>query len=146
MRFWDSSALLPLIFREAASESMANLVLDDGRVAVWWGTWAECAVAVSRLKREKGFDDEVEENARARLDRLAEDWYEVEPTNGMRLPAMIVSRDHHLKAADCLQLAAALRWCEGDTAGAAFVCLDDRLRQAALTEGFDVFPELPEEK
>ncbi|MBA2617305.1 MAG: PIN domain-containing protein, partial [Rubrobacter sp.] len=66
MKFWDSSALLPLIFREAASESVSNLVHDDSDIAVWWGTWAECAVAVSRLKRENGFDDETEGNARTR--------------------------------------------------------------------------------
>ena len=141
MKFWDSSALLPLIFREPASESMSNLVRDDGDIAVWWGTWAECAVAVSRLKREKGFDDETEDDARTRLDRLAEGWYEVEPTDGLRLLAMIVSRDHHLKAADCLQLASALRWCEGEAANAGFVCLDNRLQRAAQGEGFRVLPE-----
>ena len=108
---------------------------------MWWGTWAECAVAISRQKREGGFDDATEEAARARVDRLAEDWYEVEPTEGLRLLAMIVSRDHHLKAADCLQLASALRWCEGDTTDAGFVCLDDRLRKAARDEGFFLLPE-----
>lgn len=120
---------------------MSNLVHDDGDIAVWWGTWAECAVAVSRLKREKGFDDETEDNARTRLDQLADDWYEVEPTDDLRLLAMIVSRDHHLKAADCLQLAAALRWCEGVTESAGFVSLDSRLRRAAQDEGFVVLPE-----
>lgn len=132
--------MLPLIFRETASESVSNLIRDDGNMAVWWGTWAECAVAISRLKRDRGFDDETEDNARTRLNRLAEDWYEVEPTGDLRLLAMIVSRDHHLKAADCLQLASALRWCEGETASAGFVCLDDRLRKAARDEGFVVLP------
>ena len=130
-----------MIFRESTSESVANLARGDGDIAVWWGTWAECAVAISRQKREGGFDDEMEEAARARIDRLAEDWYEVEPTEGLRLLAMIVSRDHHLKAADCLQLASALRWCEGDTTDAGFVCLDDRLRKAARDEGFFLLPE-----
>ena len=130
-----------MIFRESTSESVANLVRGDGDIAVWWGTWAECAVAISRQKREERFDDETEEAARARVDRLAEDWYEVEPTEGLRLLAMIVSRDHHLKAADCLQLASALRWCEGDTTDAGFVCLDDRLRKAARDEGFFLLPE-----
>ncbi|MBA2616719.1 MAG: type II toxin-antitoxin system VapC family toxin [Rubrobacter sp.] len=141
MRFWDSSALLPLIFRQAASERVSHLLREDGGVAVWWGTWAECAVAISRLKREKGFGDETEDDARARLDQLADDWYEVEPSEVLRLLAMIVSRDHHLKAADCLQLAAALRWCEGVTESAGFVSLDNRLRRAAQDEGFVVLPE-----
>lgn len=136
--------MLPLIFREEASERVADLLRDDGDIAVWWGTWVECAVAISRLKREKELDDETEDNARARLERLAEDWYEIEPTGDLRLLAMIVSRDHHLKAADCLQLAPVLRWCEGDPGGAGFACLDDQLRRAAREEGFDVPPELPD--
>lgn len=136
--------MLPLMFREPMSESVANLVLGDGDISVWWGTWAECAVAISRQKREAGFGDDTEEAARARLDRLAEDWYEVEPTGDLRLLAMIVSRDHHLKAADCLQLASALRWCEGDTTDAGFVSLDEQLRRAAQDEGFDLLPEPPE--
>lgn len=134
--------MLPLIFREQTSESVANLVRDDGDMAVWWGTWVECAVAISRLTREMGFDDETENRARTRLDRLAENWYEIEPTSGLRFLTMIVSRDHHLKAADCLQLASALRWCEGDSKGAGFVCLDEQLGRAAREENFDVLPVL----
>lgn len=133
--------MLPLIFREPTSESVADLVRGNGDIAVWWGTWAGCAVAISRQKRERGFEDETEEAARARLDRLAEDWYEVEPTGDLRLLAMIVSRDHHLKAADCLRPAAALRWCEGATTHAGFASLDDQLRRAALDEGFGLLPE-----
>ena len=133
--------MLPLIFRQATSETVVRLLREDGEIGVWWGTWAERAVAVSRLKRERGFGDETEDEARARLDQLAEDWHEIEPSEVLRFLAMIVSRDHHLKAADCLQLAAALRWCEGDTGNAEFVCLDHRLREAARDEGFGVLPE-----
>lgn len=43
-------------------------------------------------------------------------------------------------AADALQLAAALDWCDGNTCGESFVCLDDRLRGAAALEGFRVLP------
>lgn len=110
-------------------------------MTVWWGTWTECAVAISRLKREGSWGEEYEEETRAALDGLSANWLEVEPTNELRLLAMLVSKSHPLKAADCLQLAAALRWCEGDTTGASFVCLDDRLRQAADDEGFHLLPE-----
>lgn len=113
-------------------------------MAVWWGAWTECAVTISRLRREGSLDDEGEEEARAALDNLARDWSEIEPENDLRLLAMLVSKSHPLKAADALQLAAALRWCEGETADAGFVCLDERLRRAAADEGFDVLPT-PEE-
>lgn len=110
-------------------------------MVVWWGTWVECSVTVSRLRREEILGDDSQEETRAALDDLAADWQEVEPTGELRLLAMLVSKAHPLKAADCLQLAAALRWCGGNTDGADFACLDNRLRRVAEDEGFDVLPE-----
>ena len=140
MRYWDSSAVVPLIFEEPTSELLNDLLMRDAEIAVWWGTWAECAVTTSRLKRDGNLDEQSEQETRAALDGLATDWVEIEPIDDMRLLASLPSKDHPLKTADALQLAAALRWCEGDTSGADFVCLDERLRRAASDEGFDVMP------
>ena len=82
---------------------------------MWWGIWAESAVAVSRLKREEKLDDNGEDEARAVLDRLADEWLEVEPTDELRILAAILSRRYTLKTVDLLQLAAALQWCDGET-------------------------------
>lgn len=98
-------------------------------------------VAISRLKRENRLTETGEEEARTNPDRLSTDLVEIAPTNELRLLAMLVSKSHPLKAADCLQLAAALRWCEGSIYGADFVCLDNRLRKSALDEGFHLLPE-----
>ena len=140
MRFWDSSALLPLISEEVDSSIVTSLLQEDGYITVWWGTWAECAVAVSRLRREGGIDEEREEMTRDILDMLAETWVEIRPEDDLRLLSTLLSKYHPLKTADCFQLAAALRWCEGDANGSGFVCLDNRLRDAAVAEGFDVPP------
>jgi hypothetical protein len=64
----------------------------------------------------------------------------VEPTDDVRIHALRVLRLHPLRAADALQLAAAIVWCRARPYGAAFVCLDDRLRGAAAREGFTVEP------
>lgn len=146
MRFWDSSALLPLISEETTSATVMDLLRHDSGITVWWGTWVECAVAISRLKREGRLDDEGEEAARAVLELLAEMWTETHPDHDTRLLASIISKGHPLKTADALQLAAALRWCKGDTEGTGFVCLDEKLREAAADEAFDVLPELPDEE
>jgi predicted nucleic acid-binding protein len=143
LRFWDSSALLPLLAEQTASEAMNVLLREGEDLVVWWGTWAECAVAISRLKREDSLDEESEQETRVVLDEIAADWTEVEPIDDMRLLASLLSKDHPLKTADALQLAAALRWCEGDTTGRSFVCLDNRLREAAMGEDFGVLPERP---
>ena len=133
--------MLPLLSEEVFSETVAELLRADNGVVVWWGAWIECAVAISRLRREGKLDEENQEGARAVLDRLADDWTEQRPEDDIRLLAMLISKDYPLKAADALQLAAALRWCKGDTEGTGFVCLDERLRRAAANEGFDVLPE-----
>jgi predicted nucleic acid-binding protein len=65
---------------------------------------------------------------------------EVSPAEELRDRAMRLLDLHPLSAADALQLAAALDWCGERTAGAGFVCLDQRLRAAATLEGFDVYP------
>ncbi len=89
--------------------------------------------------------ENAEEETRALLDVLAAHWTEVRPEDDLRLLAALLSKDHPLKTADALQLAAALRWCEGNASGTGFVCLDDQLRQAAQGEGFDVLPGPAEE-
>ena len=47
-------------------------------------------------------------------------------------------RVHPLRAADSLQLAAALASAEEDPSGVGFVCFDIRLNEAASREGFTV--------
>jgi uncharacterized protein len=144
VRFWNSSALLPLISEEALSSVVAGLLIDDGEIVVWWGTWLECSAAVSRLRREKSLHEAGEEEARAALNRLAGNWVEQRPTDDTNLLAMLVWKRHPFKAADTLHIAAALRWCEGETNGTGFVCLDSRLCQAASDRGFEVLPATSE--
>lgn len=131
---------MSLIFEEDGFEELSALSSEDGEMVVWWGTWAECAVAASRLKREGELNEGGEDEARSALDRLAAEWTEIKPADDMRLLAFLLSKDHPLKTADAFQLAAALRWCEGDVAGKGLVCLDRTLRRAATDEGFDVVP------
>jgi predicted nucleic acid-binding protein len=52
MRFWDSSAIIPLCLKETASEAIKALMKDDEYVVVWWTTRVECLSALSRRRRE----------------------------------------------------------------------------------------------
>lgn len=133
--------MLPLIFTESVSEGAADLVCGNGGMAVWWGTYAGCAVAIGRQNRGRGFDDQTEQAARAGLAQPAENCYKVEPMDELRLLPMIVSKDYEVKAADPLQLVSVLRWCEVDGTGVGFVSLDDQLRRAAQDEGLGVLPD-----
>src|SRR5215210_8498341 len=128
--------MIPLLSEEATSDTLNGLLREDREIVVWWGTWAECTVAISRLVRENTLNENDEATARFTLDLFASIWMEVKPTNGIRSLTEILSLNHPLKTADTLQLAAALRWCEGDPRNKGFVCLDNQLRRAAEYEGF----------
>ncbi len=142
MKFWDTSAVIPLLVDESASATLKSLLREDREMVVWWTTRVESISALVRRSREGLAGAEGEERTRTVLKDLAHGWLEVQPTVRLRSLAERILAVHPLKAADALQLAAALRWCEGESEGRGFVCLDGRLREAARKEGFSLLPRL----
>jgi uncharacterized protein len=47
MRFWDASAIVPLLVSETSSRALQALVKQDPIMLVWWGSEVECASAAS---------------------------------------------------------------------------------------------------
>jgi predicted nucleic acid-binding protein len=75
-----------------------------------------------------------------RLAEIGQTWQEMQPTARLRQHAQRLLRVHPLRAADALQLAAALTAARGDPSMLELVCLDQRLTEAAHREGFRVLP------
>ena len=140
MKFWDSSALVPLCFRESSSDALRRIANTDEDMVVWWASRIECVSAMARRRREGVLSTEAERKARAILSAMAEAWSEVQPTEIVRERAERLLMVHPLRAADGLQLASALVWAEESPRGLDVVCLDQNLREAALREGFTVLP------
>jgi len=140
MRFWDSSAIIPLCLKEKASEAVKGLMKDDEDIVVWWTTYIECLSALSRRQREGVFTSGDATKVRAVLSALAAAWSEVQPTEMVRVRAERLLSIHSLRAADALQLAAALVWAQETPRGLDFVCLDQNLRESSLKEGFSIKP------
>lgn len=138
MRFWDSSAIVPLCVEETATDRALALVNEDPEVAIWWATPVECASALARLEREAALTPADAADAFRRLDLLARSWFEIEPHDELREVARRLLRVHPLRAADALQLAAAYLAAERRPPTLEVVTLDERLRHAALKEGFRV--------
>lgn len=136
MRFWDSSALVPLLSEEEVTAVLRDLYLADPGVIAWWGTPVECASAVARLEREGRLSPREATHSFERLDALSRHWHRVEPVEAVLETARRLLRVHPLRAADSLQLAAAVLASEGRPSTLEFVCLDDRLVTAAQREGF----------
>jgi predicted nucleic acid-binding protein len=142
MRFWDASALIPLCLQERESPSLKKLVHADQSIVAWWASPIECFSALARLRREEALSLDEEGQAQAVLRALMAGWTEVEPSEAVREQAARVLRLHPLRAADSLQLAAAMVWCQGDPSRREFVCLDQRLRDAGRREGFIILPRV----
>lgn len=138
MRFWDSSAVVPLLADEAMTASVTAERERDAMLIVWWATPVECASAIARREREGRLGGAARASALERLAALELGWREVQPVDRVRRAAIRMMRLHPLAAADALQLAAALVAAENEPATLPFVTLDDRLAVAAEREGFPV--------
>lgn len=138
--FWESSALVPVIVPEPRSAELATAFDADVIPVTWWGTPLECQSALARKHREAPIPREVAMHAAERLRQIRVRAGEIAATEDVRARAFRLITIHRLRAADALQLSAALLWCEDNAAGETFVSLDRRLREAARHQGFTLLP------
>ena len=95
---------------------MRSLYRADAGIFAWWEARVECESAIARLEREGRLRPRSASAARARLDRFAATWQEVQPLESLRRDALRFLRVHNLRAADALQLAAGVAAAEGQPA------------------------------
>lgn len=138
MKFWDASAIIPLLAEEPAREAMLRVLEEDAEILAWWGTPVEIAAAIARRERENALTAKEVEATLAVARHLADSWHEMVPSTALRRTAERLLRVHPVRAADSLQLAAALVAADHDPATLEIVCLDERLTAAARREGFAV--------
>ena len=136
MKFWDSSAVVPLAVEEPTSRACRAWLREDSHQVVWCLTRVEVLSALCRRQRDGGLDERDLRRAVERLYAFAERWTELDAVPPVRDAAERLLRVHPLRAADALQLAAALVAADHRPRGRAFVTLDDRLAAAAEREGF----------
>ena len=94
--------------------------------------------ALVRRERDQSIDAASTRKALDQLRKLGDEWHEVLPTRVLRNAAERLLRVHVLRAADAVQLAAALTAAADDPSTLEFFCLDQRLKDAAEREGFRV--------
>jgi hypothetical protein len=140
MKYWDTSAIVPLLLPESPRDVLLEILRRDPAMLVWWGTPVECTSAVARREREAALSVADAGGALDRLRDLAAAWQEIVPSEAVRATAQRLLRVHPLGAGDSLQLAAAVVAAEHEPATLEFVSLDARLNEAAAREGFPVRP------
>lgn len=141
MKFWDSSALVPLLVEEPSSSTVLALLRTDPALVVWRLAGTEIVSALWRRRRADEIDEGARLAAEAGLVHLEHVWSIVEDAEHVDRRARRLLAVHQLRAADALQLAAALVACDERPDVLAFVTLDDRLAEAARREGFAVLPK-----
>jgi uncharacterized protein len=138
VKFWDASAIVPLVALEKETGEYRTLLAEDTDIVVWFLTPVEVISALTRRLREKSLKPMEFSRAKEHLATLEKAWSEVISVERVRERARRLLETHPLRAADSLQLAAALLTSEETPEGFPFVTLDRRLSDAAEKEGFHV--------
>ena len=138
MRYWDASALVPLIVVETESEVVRGWLSEDEDIVTWVWSRTEVTSAIERRTREGVISRSQRRQALERLDALSSTWDEVADVLAVRSNAEALLARHPLRAADAGQLSAALLLWEYLGGTLSFAFLDQRLREAALMEGLEV--------
>lgn len=140
MRFWDSSALIPLLIREDTSNDLRALLAADMAIAASFITTLEIGSAL--WQRHHNDELSADEHAAAddAFEKLNESWSEIGDFFDAREIALELITRHVLRSGDAIQLASALIACAQNPALLTFVTLDQDLASAARAEGFTVVP------
>ena len=138
MRYWDASALVPLFIEEASTSEVDGWRAADPGITTWMMTRVEVISGIARRKREwpqllAGWNRAIRE-----VHEVASRWTEISDAAATRLHAERIVMDYPLRAADALQLGAAIVAADGDPQSLELVTLDRRLADAARREGFPV--------
>ena len=140
MIFWDTSALLRLVVQEPDSARFLPVLTISPTIVVWWASEVEAESAISRRERDGSLSSAAAEHARTALERILGRCAQVTPSTTLRATARRLLRTHPLRAADALQLAAALAWADARPQGHGFCSADNRQLEAAAAEGFVLLP------
>jgi uncharacterized protein len=140
MKFWDTSAIVPLLIEEENSEVVAPIFLEDTSMVVWWGTSIECISAISRLEREAKITAKQANQIITQFNEIRVSWREIQAINLVKQHAERILKVHPLRAQDAQQLAACI--VASSNHMMEFVTLDKRLDIAARKEGLKLTMDL----
>lgn len=133
--------MVPLVVAQTGSRQADGWLSEDPHVVLWTLTSVELQSALRRLVREGLMAERDANQAESRADELITASHVVVNVETVKQRAGRLLRLHTLRAADALQLGAALEWAAGPPRGRILHTLDAQLARAAAREGFRVIPE-----
>lgn len=129
--YWDTSALLKLIFVEPGTDAAVRAQTQSRRIIAWDWTAVEACAATFR----RGGPDEQK-----RLSLLLRPFQWIGLSRKFHNDVIGLAKKHHLRSADAGHLFCVLKARElaQDTV---LVCFDEELSRAAASEGIPVFEQ-----
>jgi hypothetical protein len=141
MRFWDSSAIIPLLVLEDKTEYCISAFQTDKEIMVWTMSKVEVFSALCRSFRENTLTEGTFELAKKRMTDLFDIAFKIASMSKVKERALRLLQVHTLKASDALQLASVLVATQEVTSKLPIMCFDEKLKQAAKLEGFAINPD-----
>jgi hypothetical protein len=138
VRFWDASALVPLLILERGTAFAARWLRQDPGVVVWTLTRVELLSALARQRRDDRRGAAALSAARRDLLQEWERWSEITAVDVVRRHAERLVETHPIRAADALQIGAALVAAQQNPELYEFVTLDEVQATAAEREGLRI--------
>lgn len=139
MRFWDTSAIVPLLITEEQSLRMRGRLAEDPIIATPEIAAVEITSALWRRRHRGELNAAAHHDAEVNFAELSQRWREVLQSTSVTEAALRLLTRHPLKSLDALQLASAIVFTP-QPRYLPFVTLDKRLAIAARAEGFPVLP------
>ncbi len=140
MKFWDASALVPLLVPEQQSDYCLQILKSDQEVLLWCLSRVEVISALTRRLRDQSLSFDQFQTAKTRLQEILESAYQITALDKVMNRAVRLLEVHPLRSADACQLASSLVVTQEDPLRLPMICFDERLKEAAMKEGFVLNP------
>jgi uncharacterized protein len=131
VRFWDTSALIPILLDEDRSTIALSFMRTDSNVVVSFLTLVEIDSTLARRQASA----QQRRDALELYASLRSIWTVIDDYKAIVHEARRVAQTHALRSGDAVQLASAVIGCRPKGL-IPFVCFDDELNAAAFAEGF----------
>jgi uncharacterized protein len=135
VRFWDSSALVPLLSDEEKTDVVQALFREDRNIVTAFITPVEL---ISAICRKAGVNRDLRRLAMQRYSVVQANWTLIDDYEQLMASARAIAAQQCLRTGDAIQLACALR--ARPDKSLPFVTLDGELIYAAREAGFTVLP------
>jgi uncharacterized protein len=108
MKFWDSSAIIPLLVPEQQSDSCLEILKGDRDILLWCMSRVKVISALTRRLREKALIFDQFQAAKMRFYQILESAYQITAIEKVMNRAVRLLEVHPLRTADACQLASGL--------------------------------------